>query len=447
MKKCPNKYVLEKDLLWAVFLFLCISVIFFVPACKKTTTEETMEPPAEKPAERPKVVLRSSLAGRWYLNDAQKLKEQIAGFFQKAEVEPKDNIIALILPHAGYQYSGQTAVSGLKAASREYKRIITIGPSHSVPMEELLSVPRVTHYETPLGQVPLDVKFIDELLKYSLFQNVPQAHKYEHSVQIELPLLQYSQKDFKFVPIVAGRCSLETISKAAAILRSLIDPETLVIVSSDFVHYGPNYGFIPFNENVPKNIHKLDMEAYEHISKLDSKGFLEYKERTGATICGYVPIAILLSMLKETVEAQLIKYDTSGRLTNDFTNSVSYLAVAFSGKWDVYPLVEPPHNNPGLIEQDKERLLILARKSILYVLEKQRIPQESDLSSLISDVMRQPRAAFVTLKKDGHLRGCIGDIFPCRPLYKSVIANAIDVVPIVVGGLNGHSIYHSLRYP
>ncbi len=426
MKKYPNKYNLKKNLLWLVILSLCISVLFFVPARKKTKTEETVEPPVEIPTEHTKVVLRSSLAGQWYSNDAQTLKDQIASFFQKAQVEPNDNIIALILPHAGYQYSGRTAVSGLKATVREYKRIITIGPSHGVPMEELLSVPRVTHYETPLGQVPLDVKFIDELLKYSLFQNVPQAHKYEHSVQIELPLLQYSQKDFKFVPIVAGRCSLKTISKAAAILKSLIDTETLVIASSDFVHYGPNYGFVPFKENIHEKIYELDMGAYEHIANLDSKGFLEYKEKTGATICGYIPIAILLSMLEEPVEVQLIKYDTSGQLTNDFINSVSYLTVAFSGKWGVYPLVEPSYNNPGLTDQDKEGLLILGRKSILYILEKQQIPQESDLEFVISDVMRRPRAAFVTLKKDGHLRGCIGDIFPRQPLYKSVISNAIN---------------------
>jgi AmmeMemoRadiSam system protein A len=122
----------------------------------------------------------------------------------------------------------------------------------------------------------------------------------------------------------------------------------------------------------------------------------------------------------------LIKYATSGQLTGDFNNSVSYLSVAFSGNWTPGPLVKPSHNNPGLTDQDKEQLLILARKSMLYALEKQRIPQASDLIAVLTKTMKQPRAAFVTLKKNGQLRGCIGDIFPRQPLYKSVIANAIN---------------------
>lgn len=374
-----------------------------------------------------KDVLDSSLAGRWYSDDAKTLNEQIAGFFKKTKIKPKDNVIALILPHAGYAYSGQTAAWGLKTTDKQYKRIVVIGPSHRVRMENMLSVPRATHYQTPLGQTALDIEFINKLLKYPLFQNMPQTHKLEHSVQIELPLLQHRQKDFKFVPIVAGNCSPETIKKAGDILRSLIDSETLVIASSDFVHYGKNYSFVPFKENVPEKIKELDMGAYKYIANLDSSGFLKYKEKTGATICGYIPVAILLSMLEKPVEAQLIKYATSGQLTGDFTNSVSYLSVAFSGTWDSNsPPVKPQLDSSVLTEQDKKQLLILARKSMLFALKNRRIPQESDLSATISNAMRLPRAAFVTLKKNGRLRGCIGDIFPRQPLYKSVIANAIN---------------------
>ena len=225
---------------------------------------------------------------------------------------------------------------------------------------------------------------------------------------------------------MAGTCSPETINKAGAILKGLVDDETLVIASSDFVHYGPGYSYVPFRENIPEELKKLDMGAYEHIASLDCKAFLEYKHRTGATICGYVPIAILLSMLDKTTEAELIKYTTSGDLTGGFTNSVSYLSVAFSGRWENLPQVEPQHNNPGLSEQDKEKLLVLARRSLVHFLQKRQIPQPSELGIIISEEMKSPRAAFVTFKKDAHLRGCIGDIFPRQPLYKSVITNAIN---------------------
>jgi hypothetical protein len=433
----------RKFLLSLAILFLCIFVLLFVKACRKkipAPTEKTAEAKKEEPIKRAKVVLHSTLAGRWYPADAEILSKQITGFFEKAQVQPINNVIAFILPHAGYQFSGQTAAFGLKTTDKKYKRIVIIGPSHRVPMEEVLSVPRVTHYETPLGEIPLDVEFIDRLLKYSVFQNIPQTHKHEHSVQIEMPLLQYRQQNFNLVPIVAGRCSLETITKAGAILKSLVDDETLVIASSDFVHYGRNYGYVPFTQNIPEQIKKLDMEAYEHIARLDSKGFLEYKRRTGATICGYVPVAILLSMLDKPIEAKLTNYATSGELTGDFSNSVSYLSVAFSGMWGNCPEIEPPASNRELTKEDKEQLLTLARKSIVYALERQRVPETSELGVTISDTMKETRAAFVTLKrvpalqkdgktgpqKDSQLRGCIGDIFPQRPLYKSVIINAIN---------------------
>jgi len=394
-------------------VLLCIFGILFVKGCKK------------KPPIRAKVVLRSALAGDWYAADAETLSKQIEGFFQKARVQPISNVIGLILPHAGYDFSGQTAAEGIETTDKKYKRIVIIGPTHYVSMEEVLSVPRVTHYETLLGQIPLDVEFVEKLLKYPLFQNIPQAHEDEHSVQIELPLLQYRRKDFKLVPIVAGSCSPETISKAGAILKSLVDKETLVIASSDFTHYGPRFRYVPFTENIPEQIRKLDMGAYEYIARLDSKGFLEYKQRTGATICGYIPIAILLSMLDKPAEAELIKYATSGEVTGDFTNLVSYLSVAFSGKWQNHPPIKPQRSNVELTEEDKKQLLTLARESIIYALQKRRVPEASELGVTISDAMRDPRAAFVTLKKNSQLRGCIGDIFPQRPLYKSALYNAV----------------------
>lgn len=413
---------------WPI-MFTCIFSILLADACRKDTpTNTVMAAPlkAEKPAEPAPIVLRSSLAGSWYPSNAAELRKQIEGFFQKAAVPPMDNAIALILPHAGYQYSGQTAAMGLRSVGKKYKRIVVIGPSHRVPMEDVLSVPRVTHYETPLGRTPLDVEFIDALLKYSLFQNVPQVHGNEHSVQIEVPLLQHCQAGFRLVPIVAGHCSQAAIGKAAEILSSLVDNETLVIASSDFVHYGPNYDYVPFKENVPEQLKTLDMGAYEHIAKLDAAGFLEYRQRTGATICGYVPIAILLSMLDKSTQAHLANYATSGGQTGDFTNSVSYMSVVFTGSWPSHREIEKQASSEELTQQDKKQLLTLARKTMVYALANRRVPEASELGVTLSESMKPPRAAFVTLKKNGELRGCIGDIFPQRPLYKSILINAIN---------------------
>ncbi len=368
-------------------------------------------------------VLRSRLAGGWYPADANELNKQVEGFFRKAKAKPLDNVIALIEPHAGYRYSGQVAAEGLKTLNRQYKRVIVIGPSHRAPMEQMLSVPMVTHYETPLGRVPLDVDFIKKLLKFGLFRNLPYAHKYEHSVQIQVPLLQYRLKDFKLVPIVAGDCSLETVRQAGRILAGLIDDETLVIASSDFVHYGPRYNNVPFKQDIPQQLRKLDMGAYELIADRDVEGFLKYTTGTAASVCGRVPIAILLSMLGDC-QVHLVKYATSGELTGDYTNSVSYLSVAFTGRWKKTGPAEPQQSR--LSEEDKQRLLALARKTIAYALKNHRLPEAQQLGVEITAAMRVPRAAFVTLKKDHRLRGCIGDIFPQRPLYRSVMRNAIN---------------------
>ena len=428
MDKKTNKWLSRAFLPVLVIILVGVTILFL----RKSNIEglqpkkEIIQLKKEETVKLPKSVLRSSLAGTWYSADPQALNKQLDSFFQKADSNIKENVIALILPHAGYTWSGQTAAYGLKTTTKQYKRIVVIGPSHRVAMEDMLSVPRVTHYETPLGQIPLDVEFINKLLKHSLFQNVPQVHQYEHSVQIELPLLQYCQKDFKLVPIVAGSCSLQEIKQAATILGSLVDQETLVIASSDFVHYGASHGYVPFTENIAEQIKKIDMGAYEYIAHLDYKGFLDYIKKTRATICGNMPIAILLSMLGQDCKAELIKYARSGELTNDYSNSVSYLSIVFSGAWQKNTEVILQENSQNLTEEERKQLLALARKTIIYALRNRRVPDVSDLDITITDSMRKPRAAFVTLKKHSLLRGCIGDIFPQRPLYRSVIINAIN---------------------
>jgi len=428
MDRQLKKSVRRKSLHLPV-LCMCAFVLLLVSVCKKETpapSNAAATVSSEKPAEPAKNVVRSSLAGTWYSADADELGRQINEFFEKATSKPIENVAALILPHAGYRYSGQTAAMGLKTLGKKFGRIIVIGPSHRVPIEEVLSVSRATHYETPLGQVPLDVAFINELLKFPVFQNVPETDRYEHSVQIQVPLLQHCQAGFKLVPIVAGSCSQATIDKAGGILQGLIDKETLVIVSSDFVHYGASYGYVPFSQDIPEQIKKLDMGAYEYIAKLDGPGFLDYCRSTGASICGRIPIAILLSMLSKPAEVHLVDYATSGQQAGDFTNSVSYLSVAFAGTWQARPETQEQKNPAELTEDDKKQLLLLARKTMVYALQNRRVPDASDLGIAVNDAMQPARAAFVTLKKNGMLRGCIGDIFPRQPLYKSVIINAIN---------------------
>lgn len=371
-------------------------------------------------------VLRSGIAGTWYSAEKEALAKQVEDVFKGAEAKPEKDIIALILPHAGYQYSGSTAAAGLRRLENRYKRVIVIGPSHRIGMEEMLCVARAAQIETPLGKIPQDLAFINKLLKYPIFQQFPDVIQNEHSTQIELPLLQKQLGSFDVVLIVAGQCSQETIKRGAEILKGLVDEDTLVVVSSDFTHYGQSYRYVPFKDNIPEKLKELDMGAYKKIEALDSSGFLRYIGDTGDTICGYVPIAILLSMADKGTKVELVKYATSGSMSGDFSQSVSYCAIAMKGAWRQVAQAQQQPASGKLSEEDKKVLLKLARKTIEYCLRKRAVPEANELGVAVSEAMKQPRAAFVTLTKNKMLRGCIGDIFPRQPLYKSVMANAIN---------------------
>ncbi|MFZ2657936.1 MAG: AmmeMemoRadiSam system protein B, partial [Victivallales bacterium] len=399
---------------------------------------------------------KSTLAGRWYPADKAELTKLLDELYGKAEGRDVKDVIALIQPHAGYQYSGKTAFCGLKSLDRNYKRIVILGPSHSMRMSDTYSVPKYDSFETPLGKVPMDVEFIDRLLKQPNFKDHPEAFTREHSVQIQVPLLQYAfqirnskpetrnsdnrrltaddrqlkadpstssgqaASDFpRIVFIIAGQCSPETMKDAGKILKGLMADDTLLLISSDFTHYGPNYEYLPFKDNIPAKLNELDSGAYEMIGKKDFDGFLKYIQKTGDTICGHVPIETLLSMLPETSKAVKIDYSTSGRISGDYENSVSYFSIAFSGAWGA-------KKGEALTDGEKKMLLELARKTIVYYLEKNKHPAPAELGLVITEGVKERRAAFVTLKEKGELRGCIGEIFPSQPLYESVISNAVN---------------------
>jgi hypothetical protein len=395
---------------------LCVAILscaaFVLTACAEDAS------PAKN-------VYTSLLPGKWYDADPAKLQEQVQGLLDKAEVQPLENVQALILPHAGYEYSGATAALGVKLlAGKTFSRVILMGPTHRVPMENVASVPDAAAYATPLGTIPLDTEFIKALKGYPQFTTLPLAQEGEHSVEIELPLLQKALGEFKLVPIIVGYLDIGTARKIAAILKSLIDEKTLVIASSDFTHYGQNYKYVPFKENIPEELNKLDMGAYDRIQAKDVQGLYDYLDKTGSTVCGQYAIDTLLAMLPAASEAHLLQYKQSGEITGDYTNSVSYFSIAFTGTWEKGPVVVPETAPETLSAKDKKSLLRLARWTIESAFMHKRFPEDDELPVDVTPPMKTLGAAFVTLTKQGQLRGCIGDIYPNRPLYKSVMTNA-----------------------
>ena len=397
----------------------------------------------------------SPLAGQWYPADSEELSSQINGYTAAATGEIQPSVQALILPHAGYKYSGATAAYGLRQIQgKQFSRIIVMGPSHRVPLSNMAAIPSGTGIRTPLGVVPFDMEFIQKLREYNMVGTVPPAGEQEHSVAIQVPLLQLVLEEFRLVPIVLGQMDEKTTQRFAGILCGLIDEKTLVIASSDFTHYGPNYDYIPFKEKVQQNLKALDMGAYAEIEKKDPAGFRAYCERTRATICGEVPITVLLSMVPTESKVHLLHYDTSGRATGDRDNSVSYLAVAFTGEWKKGDVVLEEQKAEGLSEDQKKELLSLARKTLEYAFVNDKVPSYADLDYTPAPETARIAGAFVTLKEEGDLRGCIGDIFPERPLCEAVIGNAISAAfrdprfnPLTQGELSRVSIEITVLTP
>jgi AmmeMemoRadiSam system protein B/AmmeMemoRadiSam system protein A len=374
-------------------------------------------------------ILKSKLAGTWYTDDPAELTREIDGYLGATEPTMEgEPPIALILPHAGYRYSGAVAAQGVRQlAGRSFSRVVVLGPSHRMALEGSVSIPDVSAVETPLGQIEVDRKLISKLWKNPAFGSHPAAHTEEHSVQIELPFLQRALGQFKLVPIVCGQLDEADARNIATTLLENIDAKTLVVVSSDFTHYGRSFGYVPFKDDIQRNLESLDLGAYQLIEERNLSGFLKYVRNTGATICGRSPIAILLAMLPDDARVQLLEYSTSGHLTGDWSHCVSYIAAAVSGHWKKVDEA----SSLVLSASDKRALLQLARQQISSRLN----PSEPKPEIQVTPAMRTVMGAFVTLHKRGQLRGCIGEIFPRRALVEAVAEQAINAA------------FHDPRFP
>lgn len=401
-----------------------LQYLLIVIGCVGLATVSFGSPPKEEAA---KTVMASALAGSWYSDDPAVLASEIDGFMRAVPESESRPVAALLLPHAGLRWSGQTAAYGLKLlAGRDIRRVIVLGPAHRYPLRNSGSLPSgYTHYSTPLGETPLDSEVISALRQSEFFTSLPEANETEHSVQVLLPMLQRTLGNFSYVPIALGSLDAAAAKGIAAALRPHLDAHSLLVISSDFTHYGTSFAYVPFASDIRGNLEKLDMGAFARIKAHDLAGFSGYLEKTGATICGRAPIEVLLALIPESAQVTLLHYTTSAAATGDYAHSVSYLSAAVTGAWAETGGVG---NGAGevLSGDDRRRLLALAKNTLGYYLEKGRMPEPDDLGVTVTPGMQAVMGAFVTLKKGHRLRGCIGEITPFRPLYQAVMARAVD---------------------
>ena len=367
-------------------------------------------------------VRKPVVAGRFYPGEKSKLTDLLDQIFlESTDQKFYKSVNAVIVPHAGYAISGRIAARAFAHVNLNgIQRVIVIGPSHHVGFHGI-SVAPYDSYRTPLGDVDVDVSACNHLYcSDQLYTRYEEAHRYEHSLEVELPFIQRIAPESKIIPLVTGDLSLQEIREAATRLHDLWDTSTLLVISSDFTHYGEQFGYCPFSKKkASKSLEKLDQGAIHHILQKDTDGFVNYIQETGATICGRIPITILLALMEKCVisaEPHLIDYTNSGKILNDYTNSVSYASILTDNEQGLQYL----DASLSLTKKDKQFLLKLARDAIAAKLNNEVV----QISDGASQYLYKSGSVFVTLRIDGKLRGCIGSIKPEGSLIDNVIRNA-----------------------
>jgi hypothetical protein len=366
-------------------------------------------------ASQPKV-REAGVAGSFYPADPAALTAMMDGMLAGATQPPiKDPILAVVAPHAGYQYSGPVAAYTYGALKgRKYSRVVVIAPSHFESFD-YTSIYDGDAYATPLGTVHVDKAFAAQLAKMSStirlsgHGHVPTAAGAEHAIEVQLPWLQHVLGNFELVPIVMGDQSYENSRALGVALAKLIQgsphgESTLIVASSDLSHYHP------YNEAVKidhKTLHALEAWDYFSMSR-------NFQTRVWEA-CGGAPIvaAMIAAEHMGANQAQVLKYANSGDTSGDHSRVVGYSADVFvktqSGKSADVPF--------SLSDREKDELLAMARKSVEYAVTNKR-SYEPPASA--TEALNQERGAFVTLKISGELRGCIGYTSAVEPLYLTV---------------------------
>lgn len=265
-------------------------------------------------------IRKPAVAGQFYPDSIQKLKNQIESFIDTKVA--KSDVIACMLPHAGYIYSGKVAAKTISRIKVKDK-IILLGPNHT-GYGAAFSIMTEGIWQTPLGEVNIDSALAQQILKHSQYlQDDSTAHIYEHSLEVELPFLQYFKSDFQFVPIAILSDEVEILKQigkeiASAVQEANIKDAVMIIASSDMTHYESQ-----------DQAQKKDKEAIQAILELNEDKLMEKIQRFSISMCGYAPVICMLSAAKQlgAQSAELVEYQTSGDTTGDYHSVVGYAGV------------------------------------------------------------------------------------------------------------------------
>ncbi len=446
-------------------LLVCLLLTVACGPTRPTEPPASAVEPATTPSPQPRNVHHAEGAGKWYPADAAKLRAAVEAYLTQADAEPlSGRLLAVIVPHAGYVYSGAVAgyaFRAMQAAGCAGYTLVVIGDTHSGHGSADLAVWAAGTFETPLGSLPVDEQVAQALLaadkRIEFDRN---AFESEHPVENQLPFIQMACPNARIVPIVIRRPSLENAQLLAqALVQALGQHPALIVASTDLSHYYPY-----------EQARQIDQVALQAITSLDPQTVVDSPKRCTElgianeplTMCsqGAVMTAMIAARQMGANQATVLYYANSGDTpVGDRSQVVGYGAVAlWQSPTEQQPNPQPLPSNPQspttafqpLSPEQQKELLTLARRTIAQYLESETFPpfHTNDPALL------QPLGAYVTYEKKGDLRGCLGRLEGDRPAYLSVQYAAVAAAladprfpPITTDELPGLTIEITLLEP
>ena len=392
--------------------WMLIFILLIINGCN-SQNEKLINQPVDRPM---------AAAGKFYPADPTILKSMLSNLFSQAKPKSVDHVVAIICPHAGYEFSGVVAASSYNQlpANQQYDNIFIIGSSHQVSFQGA-SIYNIGDYLTPLGKVKVNTELATKLINENpVFTFNPEADKGEHSIEVQIPFLQYHlKKSFSIVPIVLGTQSEQSCKKIAQALKPYMKENNLFVFSSDFSHY-PSY-----DEAVA--VDKKTCDAIQSNSPKNLLNTIKENERKDTpnlvtSLCGWTSVLTMLYITSDDPSFELtpLQYKNSGDSKYpDKSRVVGYWAIAVSKKGPKSSTSSEFQFNTN----DKKELLKIARNTIVqYVSEKKKPVIDANE---MPENLKLHAGAFVTLKKNDDLRGCIGRFSSEEPLYQLVQEMAI----------------------
>ena len=378
---------MTKGIIFLLTVFLC--------SCSNSYSEDVRKP---------------AVAGMFYPGNKEELAGKVDDFLanvKKSDI--KGRVFAIIVPHAGYEYSGQIAAYSFKQLEgTDFKKIIIISPSHYVSFDGM-SVYNKGAFETPLGIIKIDKELADKIMaKDKRFIFYPEAHLKEHAIEVELPFLQkmYKDKDFKIVPITMGNPEADDIRILSDTLYDVMDKDTLLIISVDLSHY------YPYDKAV-----ELDTNSTSAIEHLDAQKMLKDINSHNSEIDAPIAVLGMITLANRyNAKAKIIKYANSGDVAGDKSRVVGYSSIVVYIPSDLQEKGDMIMKVEYLSKEEKVKLLEIAKLSIIEAVTGKR----QFFPNVTEEKLKENCGAFVTIKENNELRGCIGYIQAVKPLYETV---------------------------